>query len=244
MMRCYPLLPVVFITVVPWQPALAVEPALVCRVTVIDTMYEDVNGETMTREFGCIPIIDSMETGLLASLTLAPDLVESHRREIAEGQLIVSIQGASLVGYDMVVPDDATFTVISSRSRRLPVMPEPIVGVRSLFVVRVSTIDATPDKSLTQLYQGMFASPISFSRQYEACSFGQLQWTFAGGIDVALDEAISNFSRPSELINAAQDEVQSVLGIESAHTLADHVVFCMPQGISGWFAFAGVNHWR
>lgn len=218
-----------------------------CRLTVIGTMLERTghNGELRTEgveEYGCIPYEHGQETNQLIPITLPESFVTNHQEEIAYGRLIVLIHGASLVDDEVLVADQATFEVqeASHIERHLAAT----TGTLSLYVVRVSTPDATPSKTLSQLLQGIFStSAVSFKSQYEACSFRKLSWKSAGGIDVKLDNKISSYSKPSQLVEAAVAKVEKATG-RTISSLGNKVVFCQPPGLGGWIAVGVVNSWR
>jgi Gametolysin peptidase M11 len=232
----------------------------VCRITVVDTLVglmEDFVEDTVTlgqemqhastNEYGCIPIVDSRETDRIYTISLPEDMVATYSANITEGKLLVSVRGAAVVNQvEIQLSHDSWIQVIHDvphRWRHLQENPSTI-GARDIFIVRVSTTDSTPTKTLDELKSGMISmNRVSFQSQFYRCSFGQLQWRLTGGIDVRLQASIRSFGRPSQLLAEAQEAAKAKLGVDDLRNVADHVVFCQPPGTDGWIAVGAVNHW-
>lgn len=233
---------------------------LVCRLTIIDTLVglmEDLVGDidtlgqeiqhAGTNEYGCIPVVDSKETDRIYTISLPLDMISTYGANLTEGTLLVSVNGATIVNQvEIQLSHESFIQVIHNvphRWRHLQELPSTI-GARDIFIVRVSTSDSTPTKTLDELKSGMInMNRVSFQSQFYRCSFGQLQWRLTGGIDVRLQASIRSFDRPSQLLAEAQEAAKAKLGVDDLRDVADHVVFCQPPGTDGWIAVGAVNHW-
>jgi len=206
------------------------------------------SGGQESEETGCILIErhTEVESDTLVPIQLPKDISRLHYRKIKRGTLFVHIQGAIVTNNEIVASDSAQFTVVDPPAglRHLSEM-EPAIGNKTIAIVRVSTKDSSPPASLDELRKAIVGNGISMKTQYFRCSMGQLQWIFAGGYDVKLNKhRISEFNSGIELLDAANERLNKELGITSAATLANKVIYCLAPGISGWIASAGVNHYR
>jgi hypothetical protein len=192
----------------------------VCRLTVIDTLVglmedwaEDLDTrghetpQASTHEYGCIPVINNRETDRIYTISLPEDMITTYSGNITEGTLLVSVRGATVVNQvEIQLSHDSSIQVIHNiphRWRHLQELPSTI-GARDIFIVRVSTSDSTPTKTLDELKSGLInMNRVSFQSQFYRCSFGQLQWRLTGGVDVRLQASIRSFGRPSQLLAEA-----------------------------------------
>lgn len=231
---------------------------ILCRITVVDTMYalddgidDDFGYEDAVEEHqqtACIPILDDRESDMILDIELPSTITQAYRNEIESGTLLVSVSDATIVNYELNQGSNSTITAIDeppSHIRHL-FMKMEVFGTKSLMVVRVSTADGVePDYSLNEMRQGIFYNAVSMKSQFEACSFGKLKWIDAGGLDVRLDQPLSAFKRPVDLVNAAQDKIMAQMpNLRAVSDLADRVIFCQPPGTGNWLAVAPINHWR
>ena len=117
----------------------------------------------------------------------------------------------------------------------------------SVAVIRVSTSDSTPTPSRDELQSVLFSpSGINFVNQYNAISFGKLQFNLApaGVVEIQVPSPVSSFATSIDLVIAAQEQIKSIYQIDEVAVLADKVLMCLPPGTGNWAASAGVNHWR
>lgn len=122
-------------------------------------------------------------------------------------------------------------------------------GTQSIMIVRVSTADASPQMTLEDLEDSVFSSHhVSVASQYQACSFGQLQFEKASSIDLRLNNHnISSFNDGSELLDVARNQLVVELGVDSIDNVADRIIFCMAHTTSNgrdWVARSAINHYR
>lgn len=230
---------------------------VLCRITKVDTLYstcvdDDYHQEDRAEdeEISCIPIVNNTETDLVLPVSLPEDLATRYKNEIAQGTLLLAIDGASINSDNdgIILAPNATFSVIDDvpdHQRHLVAKPS-VTGKMTLMIVRVVTKDGvSPDKSLYQLRKAVFYNEVSFRTQYRDCSFGQLMWQDAGGMEVILDKPISQYSKPNDLLMDAQKKIMEMRpDLESTSQLADKVLFCQPPGTGNWLAVAPINHWR
>ena len=244
---------------------------LLCRVTVISTLLDPSGGEeegtdsnsTGTSEgsevnervYGCIPIVRDEEKGqpLLHLPHLPESIIKGNEGEIPTGALLVEIVGASIDEDEQAVVggESADYRIVDVNAagrdrlrRHLLKLSTASKGKKTLFIVRVSTPDSKVDYSLSAIHRTVFHKDVSLKTQFEACSFGKLQFESAGGIDVMLDESISAFQRPNQIVSAAEKKVKSMLKVDAMDDLADRIIFCQPPGTGRWIGMAAHNHWR
>jgi hypothetical protein len=222
------------------------------RITVVGTFMEDESGTITKDEEGqvsCIPIVDGKETHGLYAITLPQIILDQYSSAIQTGDLFVSITHTSRNRQEMVLSENSTVTVIADP--RMEFRTENAValtkGTKTMAIVRISTVDATPKDDAATLHDGLFSlDKVNLRTQYRACSFDELDWVPAssGVLEVLVDQPVSNFKTGAELVSAALDTMTVTHGIANAAELADKVVMCLPPGTGGWVASSGVNHWR
>jgi Gametolysin peptidase M11 len=255
---------------------------MTCRITVFDTLYERQddggsssikNGSALGNEkqICCIPIYEEKsdeeeeEASYVESrhhvypIELPSHTLEEHQGAIHEGELLLSLSGASLHNDGVLLHNTTQFTILDDDSliaRRLRVSRRrglegegkdynAAFGTRTLKVIRVSTSDSQPTYTAAEMEDRIFQQRIGLSSQYEACSFGQLQWKSNGVLDVLVDGDIGSYESGSALRVAAEEKMQQLQIIsESASELADNVMFCLAPGTGDWVANAGTKYWR
>jgi len=235
--------------------------SVLCRLTVVDLMFSFDDGDHSLRhdeQISCIPVVDGLEDDDMHPVALPKALHTENANAIRQGRLFVSISGASLENDGLQLSDSAEFEVLHRLPGHLRFLEQRhlgVVGTFSVAVVRISTTDSTPMFSRYALSDGMFGSGINLKTQYNACSFGQLQWELApvGVIDVKVNQPISDFGSGSALVTAAQMQIKEDMNLKpflvrnnqtSISHLADKVLMCLPPGTGNWAASAGINHWR
>jgi hypothetical protein len=129
-------------------------------------------------------------------------------------------------------------------------------GVRTVLVIRIIARDAWTTATEEELADDIFGTNgdvWNLKTGFDQCSYGQLKFeplttNTKVGPDGVYTVSIPNTSvkgvSDSRVVNAAQSQVQTDLGV-SPNMLADHVMFCLPPGTSGdWIAYATINGWR
>jgi Gametolysin peptidase M11 len=225
--------------------------ALLCRIVNFDTMYfDDETGGTSTEEqCMCLPIVDGTELDFEIPIELPDDIMTQHKADIERGTLMVSVSDALLYEKKLVLGLLPEFTVLTNTTHYRHLLERHMVTKpqMTVAVVRISTTDSSPTKTVAQLKSTLFSSTgTNFVNQYNAMSFGKLKWSLApaGVIDVTVPNSISNFNGYLDLVTAAQDQVKAKLQVSDITTIADKVLMCVPPGTGTWAASAGVNHWR
>lgn len=253
---------------------------------------EDGNGETHVRESD-----DAYRLVAAQGVESATAII--YRRfgseDIKEGQLHVAFSGADVDTTSQLVTLTDTTTmsqveisvdnnqrklVLTLKSTNPSVIPIATMdikekqsgtkGTRSVKVIRVSVLDSQVTATAQELEQTLFGGTgVSFVSQYDACSFGQLNWipspstnlglTESPVIDVQLDNPAWSYDSPSAVVSEAQIVLKETFHLDSAADLADNVMFCLPPGIGfpsggnetsgvknkdNWAASAGVNYFR
>jgi hypothetical protein len=144
--------------------------------------------------------------------------------------------------------------------------------IKKVLVIRFVASDAQTTATETELADDMFGASgeladgifdhifddifgasgdvVNLQSQYNACSYGQLQFNAltsntAVGTDgvytVNLPDTVIAGAADSTIRNAARDEATAQLG--TLTDIADHVIICLPPGTGDWLAYAYVNHW-
>jgi Gametolysin peptidase M11 len=233
----------------------ATQDEILCRVTTYDTFYRGANGSAWSdKQISCIPIIDGFQSDEIVSIDLPADIAANYEEQIHRAALFVSIAGVTTIGDKIVVSRNARYTVLDKvpgHLRHLDSWVHFTSGTRSLTVIRVSTSDATPMFSVAELENGIFGNGlandgITLSSQYNACSFGKMQWVRSehGVMDVRINQAVSSFPDAGSLVTAASTQLKDQLQISSLEVLADRVLMCLPPGTGDWAGSAGIGHYR
>ena len=212
---------------------------LVCRVT-LSTLMETL----------CIPILDDgTESDAVVPMNLQHKELDSeaHRR-LVDGSFYVEVEGMSVNDYyqgGIATNATATISNLSSYPQsQIAASSHPTRGTFSVMIVRVTSADGyAPSSSLQELRQAVFGE-ISMASQYNACSFGKLEFREARSIDVQLPRKSSFYTSPSDLALAAESAATALLNVDSITEVADKVIFCQPPDNLPWTSVAVLNHWR
>jgi len=229
--------------------------AVVCRVTVFGVQATGNNNTASTspnthQKTICIPIVDDQELDNDFEIVLPSELASLYSSDIHQGKLIVSIVGAALDDNGLIqISDDPQFNVLKDpRFDRHRVRHLEATGTKSVAVIRVSTLDASPKDSATTLKSSLFGSGgTNFVTQFDACSHGNLKWELKNNeiLDVQVPVYITDYANDSTgLITALQLHMKKEMGYSSVSAIAEKVIMCLPSGTGNWAAAAGVNHWR
>jgi Gametolysin peptidase M11 len=222
--------------------------SVLCRVTTMDTLYVSAaNVSSTTEQPTCIPIVDGTETELDFAIDLPMDLHKAHRAEIAMGQLWVRIHGAKLQDEELAVSNQARYTVVHDNDglRRLSERHLQSNGILTIAVLRISTRDAAPTATATDLGNAIAGPGVNVATQYQACSMGQLQLQMVGNVvEIQLPQAVTDFASAADLVTATQKQFKAMNSGQEVTKLADKVILCLPPGTGDWAASAGVGHWR
>lgn len=214
--------------------------SLVCKI--IDHFTFALNGtvSTLSEEAACVPIVDGKETDEVLSIRLPANINR-------DGEIFVTISSPITTMDKVLITQSSKVTAVKDPRVRTRRHRPPALGRKSIAVVRVSTRDSEPSDDAETLWRGLFGeNEINFRTQYEACSFGKLQFYPAevGVLDVLVDDSISMFKSGAALVHAAQSVMKKEMGIRDVSKVADKVLVCLPPGTGNWVASSGVNHWR
>ncbi|GKZ01258.1 hypothetical protein MPSEU_001076800 [Mayamaea pseudoterrestris] len=223
-----------------------------CRMTVVDFLYANLDAELSQRveQVGCIPL--DYESHAELDLVLVMEIPEAvyrlYRHGINSGTIQLLFDHVMLSDNEetLILLDDVVTEIDDTNGRSLLVAPPPTKGTMSVFLVRISTSDAAPNRTLAEIESRLFNSTLpNFASQYKQCSMEQLQWTLAGGMDILVDVPIANFSTGMSIVTLAESYLRLYTGVTSVSELATRVMYCVAPGTSvGWIASASVNHWR
>ena len=218
-----------------------------CKIVMFDNLFHDGNGGFLTREhLACIPVTDGAVSDNEYRVELPETIAFDYRQAIRQGDFYVTISNAVLQK-DLVLLSESSSFKPTIRKRRLTMADT--IGTRTVAVVKINTVDASLNVTADEMASILFgADRVNFVSQYNACSFNQLTWkTREGVVEVNLPQSILSFDSASDLVTAAQEQLlKDRPDLDSAASLADSVMFCIPPGLkSGDFiANAGVNYWR
>jgi Gametolysin peptidase M11 len=209
-------------------------------------------------DLACIPLTDGVYRDRLLAVQLPQRIRSENRALIARGRLLVRIRnawiendrgGRVLLSRHSRVRVESPGTLNDERNLQESLESMKTNGTQSIMIVRVSTADASPQMSLEDLEDSVFGNHhVSVASQYQACSYGQLQFEKASSIDLMLSNySISSFEDGSELLDVARDQLAVELGVGSIDSVADRIIFCMAHTTSNgkdWVARSAVNHYR
>ena len=218
----------------------------VCRVVLNDIMYQPdiLDHEVHSEEFfGCHPIVDGSESGLMFKIELTDELAQSCRDDISMGKdVYVAVPNGSLSMGDVIVPSkEAIRRVDAPELRRRKLQKTPTEGVLSVFVLRISASDNEPDFSAEELFSLTFEDEISPKTQLDKCSWGKLtiEPSTYGMLDVRLNIP-SEGAEYVPLMNGAEQAANSYFGV-NVRDEVDLIMFILPPGTGSWAAFATVG---
>lgn len=124
------------------------------------------------------------------------------------------------------------------------------IGERSVLVVRVKANDVETTASEDELRDKVFGTDgdaLNLKSQVAACSYDQLSMNPSasrsgtstaitdGVVTITIDSNVSGLDR-TVVENLVTTELNSQFGVESPGEIADHVMYCLPNGLSpsGW----------
>lgn len=222
------------------------------RILTVGSMRQD-EGNTTTTGFiteetiSCIPVYAGREVDDIYNIDLPLEFVESHMDDIDAGKLFVAISRTRIVQDSVVILDGAHIQAVRDPRTTTRSVKPPAVGLKSVAVVLISTRDSTPSVNAQTLRRDLFSpNKVNFKTQFQACSFGQLEWKLYNDkvLEVFVDEPISKFKNGSSLVSAAQNVLREVMDVDDISKLADKTLMCLPPGTGNWIASSGVGHWR
>lgn len=184
-------------------------------------------------------------------------------KESESNKNVMTITEAIVTGNDIRIPPGKKIVLEKkpedgSGGRRLV----ETTGTRSVLVVRVILSDGSPDNSTAQLSDsvfGTFGDVVNLASQTDDCSFGALNFVPApnrkvkgkGGAritDGVTEVTVNSYSTADKddqigMRIAIQDKLQEIFQVGSHEELADHLMFCLPEGAMSGIAYAYANSW-
>jgi hypothetical protein len=140
---------------------------------------------------------------------------------------------------------------VSGKGRKLAVM-----GDRSVFAVRIVLSDGQTTASEDAIRDGIFGTDgdaVNLKTQYTNCSHGQLNFDSVGTVSgnaLTINNGVITVNLPNNQISDGntniRNAINSLINTEFGQypwQIANHVMYCMPAGVIGGIAFAGVNSW-
>ena len=225
---------------------------VLCRVVTLDTMYfnETTNTTYTNDQITCLPIENNIELEELEfPITLPANILMQYEKEIELGALLVEISDAKIDNDDLVIGLHSLYTAVNAtqQNRHLISRHLQIKSVMTVAVIRISTSDAQPAQTASQIKSTLFnTNGINFVNQYKDISYGKLTWSLSstGVLDIQMPNTVASYGSATALVTAAQKIVKSKYQVSEVSGLADRVLMCLPPGTGSWAASAGVNHWR
>jgi hypothetical protein len=189
--------------------------------------------------------------------SLPNSLLEAYTHEMEHGSLVIGVPGARIAGSklsgynanDIFVSENIPY----SNRRMLQAAREPVIGTRTILVLRVSVDDQSVGHTADLLSERIFGNGISMKMQYAKCSAGKLWFQPAavrtnGILEVPLNATnLDDSTFATSISNAAISRARQLLGLsEKDHisSQADHIMIFLPPGTGNWVASAAVDHWR
>jgi len=227
---------------------------VVCRITLEETLMGGNNASSANKETSveshqhtiCTPIVDNTQLDVDSIVHLPVEMVQQYQKAIAEGTLIVAIEGATLGEANRLnVGDSPHFVVLEDTSfdgHRGRHLMEP-VGPKTVAIVRISTQNSEQENSASEIQQGLFGGGTSFATQLEDCSHGKISLSLKAIIDVKVPRRNADYEDEYDLL-AASTTWLNENGYPSMGDFADRTIFCYPDGFGTWAAKAALNHWR
>ncbi len=236
--------------------------ALLCRVLNIDVYGPSQDTDHLECELVSGPLV-----GHSYAINLSSEFVTTHESLLRRGEWYISIPGGTIeetyipgygpMGTRVHIPNASAIRTVAapedvktktSLAHRDLMTKLPAVGVRNLMIVRVSTSDASPTYTASELATYYFdTSTFSMARQYNWCSAGLLSFVAYSTpvMEVHINGAVSSFSN-ADLVNAAITVAQNQMDGVSLPQAVQHVAFILPPGTAGvtWFATGQVGAWR
>ncbi|KAI2492864.1 Gametolysin peptidase M11 [Fragilaria crotonensis] len=131
-----------------------------------------------------------------------------------------------------------------------------LLTVTTVLVLRIEAADKATTASESQLSDDIFGTngdSLNLKSQFNACSYGQLQFEPLTSNGIVGTDAVYTVSLPTTNVTGGNDNAIAWAAVDKAEAdlgdlltnFADHVVVCMPPGTSGgdWAAYAYSDHW-
>jgi hypothetical protein len=209
----------------------------------VDREYERI-------DYRCQTYADEGESQMIYEL---PDsvLAKLNVDELRSGISILLITGAATShnpkdGYILEVDDDAAVNVVEDHHRRLTIRTQ---GTSSVLVVLVRSSDSVNSLSRNFVAGQIFnLSQPSFASQYEKCSAGKMNFRPAKYVNKTTGKNITNgvgeikieitVLKSEMTFNIENELLQSFEATFGSVDNFDHVLFCMPAGMSdSWIGY-------
>lgn len=186
---------------------------------------------------------------------LPPEVVDQLKPEPQSGVTRLALTGVEIQGDEMVVmvdKDDVRVKqyenddIFSRQGRQ-----HRSIGVRTMLVIRVQSLDNLDVSWSTSELEDYFfdLTSTTFANQYRQCSAGEL--VFLPAITSNVLNGVGDLFININLFNAAMtNAIENLLTAAFAAqygsvTQFDHVLFCMPSGMSGgWKGYTYGQTWQ
>lgn len=128
--------------------------------------------------------------------------------------------------------------------------------VKKVLVLRIEAADKATTASESELSDDIFGTDgdlLNLKSQFNACSYGQLQFEPLTSNGIVGTDGVYTVSLPTTIVTGGDDNAIAWAAVDKAEAdlgdlltnFADHVVVCMPPGTSDgeWAAYAYSDHW-
>jgi hypothetical protein len=224
-------------------------------VLVGETQFQRIQPDDDEPSFACVPQLDEEEVPfevLPIPLELPASFLAQHMEQLLQGDRKITILGATLKDQEIEIERDAVIQL--HRQPRLNFdIPRRFIFHESVthpvLVVRVSTLDSTPNVTADLLRRTTFANDsVSLRSQFLKCSAGTVVFApfsnelvpeiLGGVLDIELDLIVSNISR-RDLTHQAINYTNILLGVDNVEDVVDYLMLCLPPGTKEeWLAYA------
>jgi hypothetical protein len=224
--------------------------SIICRIVQIYADYEDgASDETL-----CTLIVDARESAYSYDIDLPESLLTQHSDYFKNGDLFISIEGATLTNSTVQLSETSTVSVLQDYfSHQVGIRASTdytnAQRNRTLAVIAISLSDSPLMFSKENISFTLWQQPIRVQTQFAACSLGQLNWRPAGVYEVVLDKSIADIDSVATAKNHAVEKLirqGHISASGSAQDLADNVMFFIPPlaPTLGFIANAGSPSWQ
>lgn len=227
--------------------------SLSCLITMecVSASDPDYKNFYQRHNYECSPVEDGQLSDFSYVIDLPTEIIRDNADALASGTFVVNIPEGKILEDRVIIPNSTAMTVGDGRPilrhRRTTVATS---GTRTILVLRISTLDATPTFTAQEIYNFVFdmSQPLnqpSLASQYSALSFGKLNFAPAlEGVTEVYVNMTANGTSLNTIRDAAVAAVQSQFQTSSITWLADHIMFCIPPGTGAWAGVSSVNSWR
>ena len=217
----------------------------VCLILHNHVSYVNAFGSTFDDEWECIP--RGMNDTSFLIQNLPESFFQQYLAELQQGSFEVEIEKAELHQENKTLQVKSGSNIGVLGHRRLQNSMERAIGRKRMLALTISTADSNATRSAEELYPFLFSDDEgSVASQMTACSAGkfELQPIFGGTIDIKISGKNEDYKGSLPAVHEAMTMLRDQLGIPNPAIYIDHLLFCLPPGLTKFAASAVTNHYR